>query len=188
MRILSWGAVAIGASLLVTAGVARAQTKSAIGVGSWIVSGSANISHGSSGSSDGTSIAVAPSALYFFKPRWAFGGLLGGSYQKSLGYTVKSLAIGPEIRYYAAEPAAKTLPFVSFAIQPAWARQEAPNGGVSDSRSLDIDGSAGLTQLIATHVGLTGELYYTRSSTHIGSNTDVFGRYGLRFGITAFVF
>ena len=50
---------------------------------------------------------------------------------------------------------------------------------------------AGLTRLVATHVGLTGEAYYTHLSNTIdlGSTTTSRASYdvGLRFGITVFV-
>jgi hypothetical protein len=65
--------------------------------------------------------------------------------------------------------------------------------GLSDAtnRIVSIDASAGVTRLVATHVGLTGEAYYGHLSNtvDIGSTSTSRGSYdvGLRFGITVFV-
>jgi hypothetical protein len=53
------------------------------------------------------------------------------------------------------------------------------------------DASAGLTQVVASRVGLTGEAFYTRRhSSGNFSGTDVKTNdtsYGLRFGLTVFI-
>jgi len=197
MNMLSWRAFAIGASLVIGAGVAHAQTSSPIGKGSWIVSGAAGISHnGQDGVSEGTNFFLSPSGLYFVRPKLAVGGTVSASYSTGGGSTDKTFGIGPEIRYFAADLTDKTLPFVRATVRPLWGRFEVdalPNA--SSSHQFQWEVGAGLTQLLATHVGLTGELYYNQTHAHFHNggttiiDSDVTSSsYGLRIGITAFVF
>jgi hypothetical protein len=94
------------------------------------------------------------------------------------------------------------LPFVSATVQPSWTKGHfdvltITGTGTSTTSTIDatihsttIDGSFGLTRLLATHVGLTGEAYYTNN--HLSDDTPnararTTSDYGVRFGLTIFV-
>lgn len=179
---------------LVAAAPLAAQ-KSPIGQGTWIVGGSASLvgSH-QNGGRNTTSFSIAPLGLRFVAPHVALGGNV------LLGYTSSSFAsgwsygLGPSIRYYFGEPTAKTFPFVSGSVIGQWVNSTIKNPSTGqnpdvDSHQIVLDGSVGITQMLATHVGLTGELFYDHRDSKSGSLISATVHdYGFRFGITAFVF
>lgn len=186
-------AVAIGASS------SFAQQKTAVSHGSWLVGGSAGVSHSNAGSS-ATTISFAPFGLYFVADRLALGGTLDLAYAStsSGGAEFHDTFIGavPTIRYFFGDLSGKTFPYLNAAVGPSWLRTTAENNGTSNgaqtTTGVDLTASAGVMQMLATHVGLSGEAYYTRrhrssevGSTTVKSNNDT---YGLRFGFNAFLF
>jgi hypothetical protein len=198
MNILSWRSAVVGVCLGVGASAAHAQAAtSPIGTGAWIVSGSAGWTHNDPDvQTAGTTMFLSPSALYFFRPRWAIGGSVDLGYSHSGIYKTKSLGVGPEVRFYPADLTDKTLPYLRASVRPSWLQAEVGSGR-SSTRDLQSDFAVGLTRLLATHVGLSGELFYTHLASHFGDSGGAGGppnpdittdSYGLRFGITAFVF
>jgi outer membrane protein W len=188
------------AGVLISASIVSSQALaqgSPIGKGSWIISGGASASsqHNNGTDQSTTSLSLAPSALYFVRPGLALGGAVSlGYFDGSIG-TTKSFGIGPSIRYYFGDAAAKTFPFVSATIAPAWLWTDPKNSSTARStsqHSLEAEGTIGLTHLVATHVGITGEAFYQHQSfdTDIGTvhATQSSYAFGVRFGITAFVF
>jgi len=59
-------------------------------------------------------------------------------------------------------------------------------------RNLMFEGAAGLTRILVTHVGLSGEAYYARLNTNVNNGADTFKRdvsdYGVRFRLTIFAY
>ncbi|HEY4303720.1 MAG TPA: hypothetical protein VGM82_04600 [Gemmatimonadaceae bacterium] len=200
MSIRSWRALIVLASVVGGGQLVHAQTaavtRSAISTGAWIVSGSASWDHFDTPNQASSSLAVAPAGLYFFHPRWAFGGGINAQRQRVNAGTRYDFAVGPELRYYDADPSDKTLPFLRAAFRPDWVRikpDDVPYDG--KSRVLQGEVGAGITQLLSSHIGLTGELFYMKTSVHVTdggvttSESDTRGSaFGLRFGFTAFVF
>lgn len=201
MKVSSWFtgsvcAIVLGATTL------TAQQKSPIGKGGWIVGGSAGLSHTDDSGTGTTNVAFAPFGLYFFAPRLALGGTLDLAYGSSslAGNDTHDTFVGaePTIRYFFGDPAGKLFPYLNASIGPSWDRFKVdggPAGGEQTSHGLDITGSAGLMQMLSTHVGLTGELFYTHvhqstdvSSTTASTITRNRSTYGIRFGFSAFVF
>jgi len=186
--------VVIAASIVSSQAVAQG---SAIGKGSWIISGSASASsqHANGSDQTTTTISLAPSALYFVKPGLALGGAVGLGYFDGAFGTTKSFGIGPSARYYFGDAAAKTIPFISATVAPSWQSSDPKSSSsASDNTAhgLEIEGTLGITHLVATHVGITGEAYYAHQSfdTDVGTIHATQSSYaiGVRFGITAFVF
>jgi hypothetical protein len=180
----------------------RAQTSSPIGRGSWIVGGTARFDNfrDETAKQSSTSVALAPSGLYFVRRQVAIGttALLG--YTRGSGRRSTSYGIGPTARLYFGDSASRILPFLSASVSPQRITSHTDRTVVNglavpqtdaSSSVLDFDGSAGLTWMAATHVGLTGEAFYTRSklSFDVASAPDRTAHdMGLRFGVTAFVF
>jgi len=189
------------ASVLVVAGpVAAAQTPSPAHAGAWIISGNATFDHVDRDSPEGsqTNVSIAPSALGFIGNHFAVGGTVVGAYSKTSEGHTRAVGIGPSARYYFGTPTNGWLPFVSASVLPQWEHVSEvvvfPEGSAEalDGRDVVADGSFGLTRLVASHVGVTGEAYYTRTwvTANLGDvhePTTHTTAYGLRFGITAFV-
>lgn len=169
---------------------------SPIGKGSWIISGSAgaNSQHIQGNDQTVTTISLAPSALYFVSPGLAIGGSASVGYFNSSSNSSKSFGIGPSIRYYFGDQAAKTFPFVSATIAPTWTSTDPKNSSVSSTSGHNTlaEGTVGVTHLLVPHVGITGEAYYD----HLSFDADVGPIHasqssysiGVRFGLTAFVY
>jgi hypothetical protein len=180
---------------------ANAQQSSPIGQGSWIIGGSAGLSSNHDDATDqtATSVRLSPTGLIFVRPRLAIGGALTLGYSSSSNASFKTYGLGPSVRYYFGDMAGQLFPFVNASVMPIWQKSNVKsvvNGlpiSPSDAtnRILAYDGSIGLTRLVATHVGLTGEAYYARlrSTIDAGSTTTHRNSYdvGMRFGITVFV-
>jgi outer membrane protein W len=180
---------------------ANAQQSSPIGQGSWIIGGSAGLSssHDESTDQTATSVRVSPTGLVFVRPRLAIGGALTLGYSSSSSASFSTYGLGPSVRYYFGDMAGQLFPFVNAAVMPVWQKSNVKslsNGlpvplNDATNRIIVFDASAGLTRLVATHVGLTGEAYYARVSNKIevGSTTTNRDSYdvGMRFGITVFV-
>ncbi|HEY4218235.1 MAG TPA: hypothetical protein VGM67_13920 [Gemmatimonadaceae bacterium] len=181
------------AALLLAPSVALAQA-SPLHTGGWIIDGSAGVSHQRDDDTDvsTTAITLAPSGLYFVTPKLAVGGsaLLGYASQ----FSEWTYGIGPEVRYFIADTSAKLLPFVRASIVPQWERIRSEfNGGETTltSRLTTATAAAGLTQMVVTHVGVSGEAYFSRQVFHVnrdvGHGDEHVSSYGVRFGLTVFV-
>lgn len=186
---------------------ARAQHQSPAHTGGWIIGGSGSLgrSHTDAIDADITHIGVRPTGLVFLTSRFALGASLPLSYShlsNPSGHSY-SYGLGPAARYYFAADTSHWLWFVGAAVEPQWQKDSRQNivvvspGGVASTATFDtsnrlltIDGSLGLTRLLADHVGLTGELYYTHSelSGDISPRESLKGYdVGARFGLTVFV-
>jgi hypothetical protein len=179
---------------------ANAQQSSPIGQGSWIISGSAGLSsnHDETTDQTATSVRLSPTGLMFVRPRLAIGGALALGYTSTKNASYSTYGLGPSLRYYFGDTAGQLFPFVSASVIPYWQKTNVktqPSGFPpaldATNRVISFDGSLGLTRLVATHVGLTGEAYYTRLENHIDAGPTSTNRnsydVGLRFGITVFV-
>lgn len=189
-------AVIVGVCVASAVRTTDAQSASPIGKGSWIASGSAGISHDGGDQQSTTNVFLSPSGLYFVRARWAVGGSFEAGYTSISSASTRTLGLGPEVRYFAADLTDRTLPFLRVAVRPAWTRFKQDGQPYAASlRELQWEGGAGLTQLLVAHVGLTAELYYTKIHAHaddggiVALDHDLTNdSYGLRLGITAFVF
>ena len=186
---------------------AGAQAASPLHTGGWIISGGASIgrTHNNEFGGDVTHVGISPTGLVFVTSRFALGAsvpLSYLSYSDPSGHSY-SYGIGPAARYYFAADTSRWLPFVAASVQPQWQNEHrtvtiitSPSGTLSTStidshdHLLAIDGSMGLTRLVAQHVGVTGELYYTNEklSGDISPQRAIRSYdWGARFGLTVFV-
>jgi hypothetical protein len=174
-----------------------AQQNSPLAQGSWIIAGSAGFSSSHVDGSDQsvTSLHVSPTALTFVRQRLAIGGSAVLGYSSSPNGHFTTYGLGPSARYYFGDPAGQLFPFISASVFPVWTKasdvRTSSSSGDITTRYLSLDGSVGLTRLVATHVGLTGEAYYTHLDTKVdlATTSNIHGSYdfGLRFGLTVFV-
>lgn len=163
--------------------------------GSRIIGGTASVSH-TSGGGGSTGISVQPSLLYFFADRVALGGGVGFGYSDSDNGSITSWRFGPEARFYFGPSTSKTIPYLGAAAQVGSASSDSDDGSVgsldSDASFWGLEGVAGLTFMISRQVGIAGEAFVQRDEqtleTSLSKFTSTTTRFGLRFGLAAFVF
>jgi hypothetical protein len=171
-----------------------APVTSPVHSGAWIIGGTGQFDH-----ADGqTNLSLAPTALDFVTPHVAVGGmgLLGLAQTSGSGHSY-SWGLGPSVRLFPGDPSSLTLPFVSASVIPEWATRHSTVSGVAqfngdvDTRVLTLDGSIGVTRMLATHAGLTGEAYLThydfRNTAAGSTSSSGTTHYGIRLGLTVFV-
>ena len=192
--------LATTASLFGTSGLAAQQTSqiaSPLHTGAWIVGGSASVSK-STGTLGSSFFQVAPTALALVTPNFAIGGMAGIGYTSNDNGHAWTYGIGPSARLFLGDVSSLTLPFLSASFFPQWNKTSIKTSspvtvtGSEDSHRYAFDGSVGVTRMIATHVGLTGEAYFTHfefsSELPTGSSVESSqNQYGIRAGLTAFV-
>lgn len=181
-----------------------AQDATPLHAGGWIIGGGGSLgrSHDQTSGDDRTFAAFSPTGLRFVNSHLAIGAAVALSYTSGPAGTSRSYGVGPQVRYYFSN-SPKTLPFVSTSVTPVWQQTTqrvsivSPVTGTTSvvqadlsSRFVNIDGSAGVTQIIATHVGVTGEAFYTHAATRTDANSTTSTRrsynYGFRFGLSVF--
>lgn len=162
--------------------------------GSRIIGGTASVSH-TSGGGGSTGISVSPSLLYFLADRVALGGGVGLGYSDHDNGSTTSWRLGPEVRFYFGPSGSKTLPYLGAAVQVGSSSSDSDAGPVPvnlDTSFWGLEGVAGLTFMISRQVGIAGEAFIQRdeqtSETSLSEVTRATTRFGLRFGIAAFVF
>jgi hypothetical protein len=189
-------------AFVVCAAPVFAQSRSTpVSKGAWLISGSANFSRSHDDLTDQTqtSAGASPTALTFVASRLAIGGTLSGNYSKAGSTKSSSYGIGPSARFFLGDTASKWLPFVGAAVFPQWSSTKATLfvNGVStqidgDQTAIAIDGSLGVTRMLVSHVGATGEAYVTRfnrSSSNGGTSRDfTVNSIGARFGLSVFLY
>lgn len=193
-------AIATTAGLFGARGLAAqqaAQITSPLHAGAWIVGGSASASH-STGTFATTFVQLSPTALALVTPNFAIGGVGAIGYRSNDDGHAWTYGIGPSARLFLGDVSSVTLPFVSGSILPQWNKTHVTSStvgsftGDESSHQYAFDGSVGVTRMIATHVGLTGEAYYThiKFSSDLSTGASVESsqnQYGVRVGLTAFV-
>ena len=150
--------------------------------GSVSLGGTAGLSSQSTGGDDRiTVLALAPSALYFVADGLGIGGTV--SYQgvhdgDEWGHF---LGLGPRVAYYLGGPESRVYPYAQAGLFYTTSDQ--------DIQSLGGDVAAGALVMLSRAVGLNAEAYYETQSVSFGGFQDQDrNAFGLRAGITAFVY
>lgn len=155
--------------------------------GSVIVGGSLGIAVDDDGSSDrATSISVAPRAQVFVRDGLALGGdvLLGHVSQGS--YSSTAVGVGPAVAFYFGDEGT-THPFLRGGVR--WRHLSSDSGGQSASgTTTSLHAEGGLLFLLSDAVGVEGMLFWEHSRDEVEDRADSRDRYGLQFGVSAFVF
>jgi len=182
--------------LMVGLAPAVAQKPSPTTKGTWIIAGSGEFSRSVDETSDltVTSFGLAPTAMRLVIPRLAIGASFVGSYFKTGDQHGTLFGIGPLVHYYFGDADGSMFPFLGAGVSREWNNIHTTAGGQSqdaDANRTAIELTAGLTKLIATHVGITAEAFWNKSS----QKTEGFSEFsiknhefGVRFSVTAFVF
>lgn len=174
--------------------VLSAQSSGPTSRGNALVGGSASIlraSNGVDGDDDDesvTNLEFSPHILYFVAPRLALGGTLAYARTSGGGSTSSNTIVGPEVRLFFADPTAKAQPFVSATVARQWGSFDTPTGAVKP-RGTRYGASAGVIAMVSRQVGISSELFYTRSTDDalFGGDEITSSAFGLRFGFAAFL-
>ena len=175
-----------------------APIASPLHTGAWILGGSASVGH-NSGTVSSTFVQLSPTALALVTSNFAIGGIGTIGYNSNANGHQWSYGVGPSARVFLGDASSLTLPFISASFIPQWQKAHIESSsslgsfnGDESSHQYVFDGSVGVTRMIASHVGLTGEAYLT----HVEFSSDLLtgstasssqNQYGLRAGLTAFV-
>lgn len=175
-----------------TASSATAQTPNpATEPGSMMVGGTASLTRQEADDFSATTISLQPEVLFFVKSRLAIGGSLGLSRSSSGDATTTGWSLGPAAKYFFATSSSSTLPFLGASVHVDGVTTDVGTGEAKFN-GWGFEPVAGITWLLASHVGLTGEAFFNRrfiSTEFTGSTSESASSvYGVRFGITAFVF
>ena len=178
--------------LATTATSATAQTSNpATQPGSMLVGGTASLTRQEADDFSSTTISIQPEVLFFVKSRLAIGGSLGLSRGSAGDATTTAWSLGPAAKYFFSTSSSTTLPFLGASVHVNGATTDLGTGEAKVN-GWGFEPVAGITWLLASHVGLTGEAFFNRrfiSTEFTGSTSDnASSTYGVRFGITAFVF
>lgn len=151
---------------------------------------SATQSSGSSNSSALTTIVIAPQVSYFIMPNLAVGGLVNFLGQSQSGSSFSQLGIGPTIAYYFGDQSTTLYPFVQGAVfynsitssYSGYYSSSTTIGGVG----FEVD--AGITPMLARNIGLTLAAFFRLSNYSQNITSSSINTFGLRVGITGFLF
>jgi hypothetical protein len=170
----------------------QAADTGAISRGSLLIGGSASVTHSKNDAPPAVlSVVVSPDLLYFVKTRLAVGGQVGLSYSTSDTFSSTGWSLGPAVQYFFAEPTATMLPFVGASFGIGRSTTSAGSGPDVTFTTTAYEGVGGIMWLLVPHVGVSGELFGRRSKFKSGGPTTSENTqtvFGLRFGISAFVF
>jgi hypothetical protein len=160
----------------------------AVDRGVWQVSGSAGFQSSETeieGQSLGrsTTISLVPSVMYFVSAGLAVGGELGLARSSFRGNTQTLIGVGPAATYYFGRSARTWYPFIGASVSVS---RNHPESG-DDLTEWRYKGGGGLLFLLSTAVGVNSELFYETGRQTSDGETAKGNRYGLAFGISAFV-
>jgi hypothetical protein len=184
-------------SLCILQSTARAQSF-AVDRGVWQIGGSASFS--SSGGDSGertTALSLAPRLGFFVFPGLALGAMLPLHYvSESLGHST-GYGVGPELTYYFGRGSRRLYPYVGVSALLQWTTQkysypDDPTTRTSTFRGQVYEANAGAAALLARNVAVTGEAFYEdrhdRYSSTGSTSRVARDSYGVRFGVTVFVY
>jgi hypothetical protein len=158
----------------------HAQTH-AVDEGSFLLGGDASLTRtsverpGDGDRSTAFNFNLHPVVQYFITPGLAVGGDVSFAYASSEGGSTNyGVGIGPSAAYFFGRGERNYYPFLSGSI----------NASHYGGTALTYRGAGGMLIMLSESVGLTGELFYLAQDVN---ERDV-SRFGLAFGISAFVF
>lgn len=179
---------------------AAAAQSSALDRGSILVGGTAGFvsTGGDDEESRHTSLTVRPGVRYFLIPRLALGGEVLIAYSAAEApadagptageeFTSSTFGVGPAVDYYFGDLDADLHPFVSGTAFLSWNRNSFA-GEDARARGTVLRGAAGLLYLFSDQVGLNSALFYEWANQDVEDRSFEQNRFGLSFGISAFVF
>jgi hypothetical protein len=186
------------ALFLAVATAAQAQTKpkptNPTDRGSMLVGGTASFVRTEGDAGVGfTNLSIVPNVQFFFAPRFAVGGELGVMHSSSSGFSSTGWLVGPAAHLFFGSGVSKTLPFLSAAVLWNTSHADIGNGESISTSGLAFEGSIGITEMLSRQVGITGEAFGRHLSNTFRQpaapdNTSSANQFGVRFGITAFLF
>ncbi|MGH7628945.1 MAG: hypothetical protein ACREOF_06070 [Gemmatimonadales bacterium] len=182
--------VAAGLPALLLAAQPVVGQYSPVHAGSIQLAGTAQFSHFRDIGNDAgdTVFELAPRVGYFLLRGLALNANLRYRHDAADAGSASGWGIGPGLTYYVSGLSGRLYPFVSGRTLFTWQRSSNAAGVVIDRRhSTSWLLSTGVLVLLATHVGLTGELFYQHDQFTVEPGTNSAESYGLQWGFAIFV-
>jgi hypothetical protein len=188
-------ALTLALAALVSVRPAHAQPRWALDKGSVALGGTAsyNVAGGEvQGFNKKSTASLTPYAYYFTSPNVAFGGeLFLESSSRDQGESSTTMGIGPSALFTLADSTFAWYPFLQMSALLAWISQSSPytsTGTTATGTGFGLELAGGGTYMLGPHVGVTALLYYQVQWISVDTVTETGNQYGLRLGLTGFLF
>jgi len=180
---------------MVGARSANAQPSWALDKGSVAIGGTASYSVAGGevqGSNKKSTASLTPYAYWFTSQNVAFGGeLYLENSSRDQGESSTTLGIGPSALFTFADSSFTWYPFFQTTALLAWISQTSPYTTTATTVSgtgFGLELAGGGTYMIGRQVGITALLYYQVQWFTVDSESQRGDQYGLRLGLTGFLF
>lgn len=181
----------MGAATAMLAAAALSAQTYEMDRGVWVAGGSASFSHLDRATGGGTTTwQLYPRIGYFVIPGLVVDLSINYAHTSDPGVSSTSYGAGPGLAYYFLRRPSKLHPYV--AATASWGRTEwdaADPAVVLTSQTYSAwFGSAGLALMVARNVAVTGDFYFGEVHADVLAGQDKTTRYGVRFGISVFLY
>lgn len=136
--------------------------------------------------------SLTPYAYWFTSQNVAFGGeLYLENTSRDQGESSTTLGIGPSALFTFADSSLSWYPFLQTTALLAWISQSSPYTTTASTVSgtgFGLELAGGGTYMIGRQVGITALLYYQVQWFTVDSESRRGNQYGLRLGLTGFIF
>jgi hypothetical protein len=173
----------------------RAQPQWALDKGSVAIGGHASFGVAGGmvqGFNDKTTADLAPFAYYLTSANIGIGGLAYlNSTSRTNGESSTTMGFGPSLLLAFADSSFAWYPFLQVSALWASATEESPyveSGQQQSGTGFALEFAGGGTYMIGRHVGISVQGYYQVQWITVDGETNTGKRYGLRVGVTGFLF
>jgi Outer membrane protein beta-barrel domain len=144
------------------------------------------------GFNDKTSAEITPYFYFFTSPNIGVGGdiYLSSSSRKD-GESSTTLGIGPSVLLAFADSSYAWYPYLQMGLLFATASESSPyveSGNTKSGSGYALELAGGATYKVGRHVGITVLAYYQAQRITVDGEVNTGKLYGLRVGITGFIF
>lgn len=182
-------------ALVLAAPMLSAQPRWALDKGSIAIGG--NMSYSVAGGmvqgfNDKTSAELTPYCYFFTSSNIGIGGeVYLSSSSRENGESSTTIGIGPSVLLAFADSSYAWYPYLQLGVMFASASERSPNvesGNTKSGSGYALELAGGATYKIGRHVGVTVLAYYQAQRVTVDDEVNTGKLYGLRVGITGFIF
>ncbi len=187
--------ILLGSMMFVPQNPLFSQPGWALDKGSVAVGGTASVSVAGGliqGFNDKTTVDLKPFAYWFTSPNVGVGGeLYLSSSSRKDGESSTTIAIGPSVLLAFADSSYTWYPFLQLGGLFASVSEKSPyveSGNQKSGTGFALELGGGGTYMLGRRAGITVQLYYQAQWITIASEAKTGKLYGMRVGVTGFIF